>query len=771
MHTPGNDPKNPSIPDPASGPKGSLSSTAAAFLKRVTPPAPPKPASHSRRAKWSAPPGKKKLGPQGRVPPNTRGLARDIAARTERAAAQVAAESKDPQSWIRRSPAWAFSLAIHLVAAVVLMNVVYFKPHQRLGQIFRLAFHLDAPGGAKEGDQDNGVKGHESEDSPPAGPVTETVAEAGQPAPDPIRTLPAATESPLALPLSVSGSPLSGNGGFGGIYAGRGGNGRGDALKRYGGDGISEEAVSGGLAWLADHQSPDGCWDISGHTKMCPPGKKCADGREDYWSHTFDAYKCAVTGVATLGFLGAGFTHMDDQRTETAGQGKPPRHPYCDVVDKALLFLCKSQRADGCVATANYENERAMYSHGMAGIALVEAYSLTHDPRLRAHAQLAVNFTCAAQQGNGGWDYGSTPSGRGDTSVTSWQVMLLRSARAAGLGVPRKTWEMARAYMETVTDRKTGEIAYEIEGPNLGTTPGCNAMVAAGWVTRAYLGIADDHPTQEKFAAAIRAVPPRFDKEWGACLHWSMLADRKATGHWTLYYTYYATLAMFHHGGEDWEKWNAKMREVTLGAQRTGGHEKGSWDPVTADASFGGRVYATAMSVMNLEVYYRYLPVYEVGYEFGLSPLINDNDWAVIRDKSVKGNFHLRKKLPADDPAIASKERDWNSVIDELKSADMMTRRNAARDLAQQGIKGAIPALIQAEKVEKTSLRPVLIEYLGIFGPEEAVLDTLIDLLSDESDRIRHAAADGLKKASGMDYGVHRIDWDKWRAENAPAKK
>lgn len=748
--------------------KGSLSATAAAFMKNVRPSEPKAAAAPPKRRMWRGAKANKNTGPRGKVPPNVRGLSRDIAARKERAEKIAATESQDPQSWVRRSPAWAISLSLHLLAAVVLMNVVYFKPHQRLGQIFRIALHIGTPGGLQEGDQDNGIKGTESEDSPPAGPPDET-ALPGRPDPDALRLPPAPTgvAGPAPLPINVAGTPTVGDAGFGGIYAGRGGSGRGNSLQRYGGDGVSEQAVSDGLAWLADHQAADGGWDLSNFTKRCPAGRKCEDGRDEYWSHEFDSYRCAITGLSALAFLGAGYTQSDDRRTEVAEGEVAKRHPFCDVVDRALVYLCKVQRADGCIISSDREASRCMYSHGMAGIAIIEAYSLTHDPRLRPHAQLAVNFTCASQQENGGWDYGSWPTGRGDTSVASWQVMLLRSARAAGLSVPKKTWEMARAYMELVTDRKAGTIGYELEGSQQALQEGCNAMVAAGWVSRAYLGIADDHPTQAKFAAVIRSVPPRFDDEWGACAHWSMLAHKKAAGHWSLYYTYYATLAMFHHGGEDWEKWNAKVREVTLKAQRKDGHEKGSWDPLTADATFGGRIYATAMNVINMEVYYRYLPIFEVGADFGLSALASDADWAGVRDKSVKGVFHVRKKGTEGDPAGRPGDG-VDALIADLKSADMMTRRNAARELSQKAIKAAIPALIQAATVEKTSLRPVLIEYLGAFGQDAATLDALIAFVQDASPRIRQAAADGLKKATGQDFGTHYLDWQKWREEFVP---
>jgi hypothetical protein len=78
-----------------------------------------------------------------------------------------------------------------------------------------------------------------------------------------------------------------------------------------------------------------------------------------------------------------------------------------------------------------------------------------------------------------------------------------------------------------------------------------------------------------------------------------------------IYYNYYATQVLCHFGGPHWEKWNLRMREHLIATQAGSGHEAGSWffanDP---GAEKGGRLYYTALAVMTLEVYYRYMPLY-----------------------------------------------------------------------------------------------------------------------------------------------------------------
>jgi hypothetical protein len=182
----------------------------------------------------------------------------------ERLASAGAAEEAEhrPEAWLRRSPAWAFAIALHLVAAVVLMNIVRFTTRPGVSQVFRISFAApfrpspEPPGGAKQGVQDRGVNGKDNEDSAAAGPF-----DAQDPSPSGVTAdLPPAPALALQLPggLKAPGQGVSGLNGPGGIFRGRGGAGRGEALRRNGGDESTEAAVDGGLSWLARHQGRDG---------------------------------------------------------------------------------------------------------------------------------------------------------------------------------------------------------------------------------------------------------------------------------------------------------------------------------------------------------------------------------------------------------------------------------------------------------------------------------------------------------------------------------
>jgi hypothetical protein len=79
----------------------------------------------------------------------------------------------------------------------------------------------------------------------------------------------------------------------------------------------------------------------------------------------------------------------------------------------------------------------------------------------------------------------------------------------------------------------------------------------------------------------------------------------------SLYYYYYATQVLHHLEGSDFDLWNHRMREHLIRLQESDGHAEGSWNPAGADwGKQGGRLYATSLALMTLQVYYRHLPMY-----------------------------------------------------------------------------------------------------------------------------------------------------------------
>jgi hypothetical protein len=319
-------------------------------------------------------------------------------------------------------------------------------------------------------------------------------------------------------------------------------------------------ALVAALQWLADHQLPDGGWSFD-HTRAGGCSGRCRNpGR-------LAEARIAATGLALLPFLGAGQTHQ---------QGR-----YKMTVRRGLYFLANRMRFSDRGGSFCEAGGR-MYAHGIASIAMCEAYALTHDKGLHLPAQRALDFIGYAQDPiGGGWRY--EPRQRGDTSVLGWQIMALKSGHLAYLAVPPDVSRLATAFLDGVQYDSGSRYGYTDAGQ------GSSATTAIGLLCRMYLGWKKDEP------ALQRGV------DW---------LGRKGPAPSDMYYNYYATMVLRHFGGKPWRTWDAVMRSQLIDSQATDGHEAGSWYFKHSHAEQGGRLYCTAMAAMILEVYYRILPIY-----------------------------------------------------------------------------------------------------------------------------------------------------------------
>ena len=225
-----------------------------------------------------------------------------------------------------------------------------------------------------------------------------------------------------------------------------------------------------------------------------------------------------------------------------------------------------------------------MYCHGIAAIALCEAYGLTKDPKLKEPAERAIEFIVNAQHKAGGWRY--NPGQSGDLSVTGWQYMALHSARMADIKVDESVFEKTRQFIDSVSGGKHGGL-YGYTGPEKNRP----AMIATGMFLR-QLDLVP--PTQPRMQESAEFLKTRMVK----------------AGKIDFYYDYYATLSLYQHQGPIWREWNENLKETYVTAQKAAGSDRGSWDPMGRHLKPGGRVVSTALAVLSLEVYYRLLPMY-----------------------------------------------------------------------------------------------------------------------------------------------------------------
>ncbi len=360
---------------------------------------------------------------------------------------------------------------------------------------------------------------------------------------------------------------------------------RAEAAQASGGSEGTEKAVEMGLDFFARHQFPDGHWSLHD----LPEGVQHEDAALGQMESD-----SAATGLALLTYLGAGYTHLDDKHRA--------------IVNRGVDWLVRNQKANGDLFTGGAEYAW-FYSHGIAAIAVCEAYGMTRDPKLREPARKAIDFIIQTQHPTrGGWRYylRDGVSIETDTSVTGWQLMALKSAQMGGLKISDGVLDRIDRWLDGAgTASRDGRYAYN---PYAGDTaeqiagrrPSL-AMTSEAMLMRMYLGHGSDDRQRIAGADYLKDNLPEVGTEE------KPLRD--------CYYWYYATQAMFQLQGEYWTAWNDRLRPLLTGSQVQLGPLAGSWHPRRPVADrwghAGGRHYVTAMHLLMLEVYYRHLPLFQ----------------------------------------------------------------------------------------------------------------------------------------------------------------
>ena len=362
-----------------------------------------------------------------------------------------------------------------------------------------------------------------------------------------------------------------GSGGAGEGFGGRGSGSREKMLASGGGTADTERAVGAAVNWLARHQNQDGSWGCGpkGFAKHCKD-PSCTKYIKDPKEAPAE-YPMAATAFGLLPYFAAGQTH------ETGG-------PYKGVINRGLTWMTKNQnQKTGQLGTGS------MYEHGLATIAICEAYGLSKDRRLQPYAQAAIAFIEDAQNDkSGGWHYTPNPPTDGDTSVVGWQLMALKSGQMAGLTINPQTVVKAKGYLKTVAKGKSGGLfSYTADQ---GPTP---TMSAVGLLCNQYGGMKRTDPAMVEGQAYVMSALPQAEA--------------------SPYFFYYATQVMHNLPGPEWDTWNRHARRFLIKSQikDKGSCAEGSWSP-EGKLHVMGPVMMTSICALTLEVYYRYLPLYQI---------------------------------------------------------------------------------------------------------------------------------------------------------------
>jgi hypothetical protein len=318
----------------------------------------------------------------------------------------------------------------------------------------------------------------------------------------------------------------------------------------------TESAIQRGLAYLNQRRHGDGSY-----------------GTGQYGSNV------GITSLAAMAFMCAGH--------------QPGRGLYGRNVLDALRFVLSRENVQGghpgYLYNPAFNAHGPMYSHGFATLFLGEVYGMVHERGLREevreklHRAVQLILIAQSKNGEGAWRY--TPASHdADLSVTICQIMALRSARNAGILVPKSAVDKCTAYVKACQDRMEGWFRYMKRGGGGGGQQGF-ARTAAGVCALNAAGIYKGPEVEAGLRFLLR------NKPGGNFNH-------RPDIHY-FYGHYYAVQAMWTAGGAYWAEWYPAVREELLSRQ----HPDGYWlDQINEH-------YGTAMACIVLQVPNNYLPI------------------------------------------------------------------------------------------------------------------------------------------------------------------
>ncbi len=310
-------------------------------------------------------------------------------------------------------------------------------------------------------------------------------------------------------------------------------------------------AVKKAVAWLANNQRADGTF----------PGNH--------------GNSSGVTGACAIALMSQG--HL------------PGTGEYGVQTAKAIKFILDTAQPDGLLYQAWMGGHGPMYFHGLATLALAEAWGQTGDRRTREALRKAIDLICATQNQKGGWRYQAKISDD-DLSVSVFQLMALRAARDAGMDVPKEVIDAGIEYVKSCHNPKG-----QGKDGGFGYTPGGGSGFARSAAGVTSLQVAGDYRASEVVEGIeyLMTFKPMTDRK----------ADNEEWYHYGLYYTamgMYQAQSLGAQGKRWWNTWYPAAVRDLLDRQKPDGNWQGNFE-----------AYDTAMGVLVLTIPYRYLPIYQ----------------------------------------------------------------------------------------------------------------------------------------------------------------
>ncbi|MCI0704828.1 MAG: twin-arginine translocation signal domain-containing protein [Planctomycetia bacterium] len=329
--------------------------------------------------------------------------------------------------------------------------------------------------------------------------------------------------------------------------------------------GDTQTAIDRGLAFLAQVQGTDGSWSVADRPSGTTAG---------------------ITGLCGLALMSAG--HQPGRGRYGKNVSRAVDHITGLVNGPNRGFLASADAQQGL----RFPNQpSAMYSHGFASLFLAEVCGMmpedARQKKVRGVLEQATAFSVAAQNKEGGWRY-EPRAPYADVSVTVALMMSLRAAHNAGMFVGKSVIQAGSEYIRGCQMPDGGFSYFKGQGSS------AFARTAAAIVGLYSASVPEDEQVNNK--AIERGL--RYLQQFLPVRQFSVREIPLA--HY-FYGQYYAALGMWMAGGDYWRSWFPAIRDELLRLARV---NNGSWTD-----QFHGSAYATAMSLIILQLPNNYLPI------------------------------------------------------------------------------------------------------------------------------------------------------------------
>ncbi|MCX7703272.1 MAG: terpene cyclase/mutase family protein [Planctomycetota bacterium] len=307
---------------------------------------------------------------------------------------------------------------------------------------------------------------------------------------------------------------------------------------------LKSNAITDAIDWLVKTQEPSGFWDA-----------KKWGGHKDY--------TVGLTALSLLALLNSG---KDSDATQSI-----------IAVERAVKYLIKQQSDEGYFGP---QCGRTMYNHGIATVALLEYYGISKDERLIKPLDRAIKYICTTQKKNGGWGY---VDGKENTSISVWPLLALGLAQKMGCRSIQENLEKGIAWIKSMFDEK-GYAGYSQRG-DFPLGPETLTSMASFLISLYSDEKADSHGCEidSGVKQSLEQIAAREDSNIN-------------------YYRWYFLIQALSTCDTQSDKWIDSLQKELIKSQVKKGEHSGSWDPNDCWGSVGGRVYATALATLSLQL-------------------------------------------------------------------------------------------------------------------------------------------------------------------------